>query len=86
MESASRQRVGHADDTTSTTGRPRPTSRSRLEAQFLGMLLFIISEIMLFGAFFTAYFFIRVVADADPGRPSGERAAGRRSRASTRRS
>ena len=25
------------------------------------MLLFIISEIMLFGAFFTAYFFIRVV-------------------------
>ena len=31
----------------------------------LGMLLFIISEIMLFGAFFTAYFFIRVVAD-DP--------------------
>ena len=30
----------------------------------LGMLLFIISEIMLFGAFFTAYFFIRVVADA----------------------
>ena len=31
----------------------------------LGMLLFIISEIMLFGAFFTAYFFIRVVDD-DP--------------------
>ncbi len=29
------------------------------------MLLFIISEVMLFGAFFTAYFFIRVVAD-DP--------------------
>jgi len=27
----------------------------------LGMLLFIISEIMIFGAFFTAYFFIRVV-------------------------
>ena len=27
------------------------------------MLLFIISEVMLFGAFFTAYFFIRVVAD-----------------------
>ena len=26
------------------------------------MLLFIISEVMLFGAFFTAYFFIRVVA------------------------
>ncbi len=27
------------------------------------MLLFIISEIMVFGAFFTAYFFIRVVAE-----------------------
>ena len=26
------------------------------------MLLFIISEVMVFGAFFTAYFFIRVVA------------------------
>ena len=31
----------------------------------LGMLLFIISEIMVFGAFFTAYFFIRVV-DGNP--------------------
>ena len=35
------------------------------------MLLFIISEIMLFGAFFTAYFFIRVVAD-DPFPAEGE--------------
>ena len=33
---------------------------SRVEPQLLGMLLFIISEIMVFGAFFTAYFFIRV--------------------------
>ena len=33
------------------------------------MLLFIISEVMVFGAFFTAYFFIRVVA--------GDRVAGR---------
>ena len=31
----------------------------------LGMLLFIISEVMLFGAFFTAYFFIRVVGNAE---------------------
>jgi cytochrome c oxidase subunit 3 len=29
------------------------------------MLLFIISEVMLFGAFFTAYFFFRVVANDD---------------------
>jgi len=45
-------------------GPPAANVSSRVEAQFLGMLLFIISEIMLFGAFFTAYFFIRVVADA----------------------
>ena len=42
-------------------GPPAANVSSRVEAQFLGMLLFIISEVMLFGAFFTAYFFIRVV-------------------------
>ena len=45
-------------------GPPPANVSSRVEAQFLGMLLFIISEVMLFGAFFTAYFFIRVVADS----------------------
>src|SRR6202045_5249002 len=41
---------------------PPPAPRSsRVEAPVLGMLLFIISEVMIFGAFFTAYFFIRVV-------------------------
>jgi cytochrome c oxidase subunit 3 len=41
---------------------PPPAHRSsRVEAPLLGMLLFIISEVMIFGAFFTAYFFIRVV-------------------------
>jgi cytochrome c oxidase subunit 3 len=35
------------------------------------MLLFIISEVMVFGAFFTAYFFIRVVAN-DPWPAAGE--------------
>jgi cytochrome c oxidase subunit 3 len=41
---------------------PAPANRSsRVDPQFLGMYLFIISEIMLFGAFFTAYFFMRVV-------------------------
>jgi cytochrome c oxidase subunit 3 len=44
---------------------PEANVSSRVEAQFLGMLLFIISEVMLFGAFFTAYFFIRVVANVD---------------------
>jgi cytochrome c oxidase subunit 3 len=45
---------------------PPPAHRSsRVEAPFLGMYLFIISEVMIFGAFFTAYFFIRVVGGAD---------------------
>ena len=45
---------------------PPPANRSsRVEPQMLGMLLFIISEIMVFGAFFTAYFFIRIVNGAE---------------------
>ena len=36
---------------------------SRIDAQLLGILLFIVSEAMLFGSFFTAYFFIRAVQD-----------------------
>jgi cytochrome c oxidase subunit III len=39
---------------------PAAHRSSRAEPQMLGMLLFIISEVMVFGAFFTAYFFIRV--------------------------
>jgi cytochrome c oxidase subunit 3 len=42
-------------------GPPAAHRSSRVEAPMLGMLLFIMSEIMIFGAFFTAYFFIRVV-------------------------
>ncbi|HEY8583862.1 MAG TPA: cytochrome c oxidase subunit 3 [Capillimicrobium sp.] len=45
---------------------PPPANRSsRVDPQTLGMLLFIISEIMVFGAFFTAYFFIRVVVGGE---------------------
>jgi cytochrome c oxidase subunit III len=40
---------------------PEANRSSRVEPQLLGMLLFIISEVMIFAAFFTAYFFIRVV-------------------------
>ena len=48
-------------------GPPAANRSSRLEPPVLGMFLFIASEAMLFGAFFTAYFFIRVVnPDADP--------------------
>ena len=44
-------------------GPPEAHRSSRVEPQLLGMLLFIISEVMIFGAFFTAYFFVRVVAE-----------------------
>jgi cytochrome c oxidase subunit III len=44
---------------------PEAHRSSRVDAQLLGMLLFIISEVMVFGAFFTAYFFIRVVGGAE---------------------
>jgi cytochrome c oxidase subunit III len=42
-------------------GPPAPHYSSRVKPELLGMFLFIGSEIMLFGAFFTAYFFVRVV-------------------------
>ena len=65
MESASIA-AGHAphEQEHDHHGPPAANVSSRVEAQFLGMLLFIVSELMLFGAFFTAYFFIRVVAEA----------------------
>jgi cytochrome c oxidase subunit 3 len=55
MEAAS---IPHADH---HHGPPAAHRSSRVAAPTLGMLLFIISEVMIFGAFFTAYFFIRVV-------------------------
>jgi cytochrome c oxidase subunit 3 len=42
-------------------GPPLAHKSSRIDATLLGMVLFIGSEIMVFGSFFTAYFFIRVV-------------------------
>jgi cytochrome c oxidase subunit 3 len=63
MESAAVAAHAHAHD--EHHGPPPAHKSSRVEAQLLGMLLFIISEVMLFGAFFTAYFFIRVVGGAE---------------------
>ena len=57
MEAASIAHAGHHDH----HGPPPANRSSRVEPSVLGMLLFIISEVMVFGAFFTAYFFIRVV-------------------------
>ena len=39
---------------------PAAHQSSRVDARTLGMFLFIASEIMLFGSFFAAYFFVRV--------------------------
>src|SRR3954470_22960369 len=63
MESASIAVGGHAaaDHEHEHHGPPEANRSSRVDPQTLGMLLFIVSEVMLFGAFFTAYFFLRVV-------------------------
>ncbi|HEY7892289.1 MAG TPA: cytochrome c oxidase subunit 3 [Solirubrobacteraceae bacterium] len=61
MEAASIAHAGHGEH----HGPPPAHKSSRVDPQLLGMLLFIISEVMVFGAFFTAYFFIRV-ANGDP--------------------
>jgi cytochrome c oxidase subunit 3 len=58
MEAAS---IAHGDH--DHHGPPAAHQSSRVEPQLLGMLLFIISEIMIFGAFFTAYAFIRLVVE-----------------------
>ena len=52
-------------------GPPVAHQSSRVDSSTLGMLLFIASEIMLFGSFFTAYFFVRVVNDAPVWPPEG---------------
>ncbi len=69
MEAAGVAADLHHDD--DHHGPPAPHFSSAVDPQTLGMYLFIISEIMLFGAFFTAYFFIRVVK-ADPWPAPGE--------------
>src|SRR5882757_5303200 len=44
-------------------GPPEANQSSRIDKQTLGILLFIVSEVMLFGAFFASYFFLRVVVN-----------------------
>jgi cytochrome c oxidase subunit III len=48
---------------------PAPHQSSRVDPNTLGMFLFIASETMLFGAFFAAYFFLRVVSPQVPEWP-----------------
>ena len=52
-------------------GPPEAHQSSRIDRQTLGILIFIVSEIMLFGAFFASYFFLRVVANDGPWPPEG---------------
>ena len=61
MESASIAHGAHAH----AAHPPEANKSSRVDSRLLGVLLFIISEAMLFGSFFTAYFFIRVVQNED---------------------
>lgn len=69
MESASiPAQHGHAEE---HHGPPEAHQSSRIDKTILGILLFILSEVMLFGAFFAAYFFIRVVAEPASWPPAG---------------
>ena len=66
-------------------GPPEAHQSSRIDRQTLGIMLFIVSEVMLFGAFFASYFFLRVVANVGPGRRPASTSR-RSSPGSTRRS
>jgi cytochrome c oxidase subunit 3 len=71
MESASIAVGGaHAHDD-HHHGPPEAHASSTVDRQTLGILLFIVSEVMLFGAFFASYFFIRAVANDGPWPPDG---------------
>jgi cytochrome c oxidase subunit III len=61
----------HAADIHAHHGPPEAHQSSRVSAPVLGIFLFIASEIMLFGAFFTAYFFVRVVTEVEVWPPEG---------------
>jgi cytochrome c oxidase subunit 3 len=72
MESASVPVPGAGAHEHEHHGPPEAHASSRIDRQTLGILIFIISEIMLFGAFFASYFFLRVVANTEgPWPPEG---------------
>jgi cytochrome c oxidase subunit 3 len=69
MEAAAIPAAAHHDD--HHHGPPAAHHSSTVHSEQLGILLFIISELMLFAAFFTAMFFIRVVS-GDTWPPAGD--------------
>ena len=48
---------------------PPAHQSSRVDARLLGIYLFIASEVMLFGSFFTAYFFARMIVPTETWPP-----------------
>ena len=52
-------------------GPPEANQSARIDQTVLGILLFILSEVMLFASFFAAYFFLRVVVGPDTWPPEG---------------
>ena len=65
--------AAHADahDVHEHHGPPPANVSSRVDARLLGIFLIIGSEIMLFGSFFPALFFVRVVNEAPAWPPEG---------------
>ncbi len=61
--------TAHAAEAHAHHGPPAAHQSSRVSSLVLGMFLFIASEVMLFGSFFTAYFFVRLVNPTAPGWP-----------------
>ncbi len=64
MESASIAAGAHTDEH-EHHGPPEANQSSKIDRQTFGIYLFIVSEIMLFGAFFASYFFLRVVSNPE---------------------
>ena len=72
MESASVATTGHATPAEDHHhGPPEANQSARIDQTILGILLFILSEVMLFASFFAAYFFLRVVVGPDTWPPVG---------------
>ena len=68
--SAHAEPIGHAHGGGNANEHPPPIHfSSRIHPSIVGIFLFIGSEIMLFGSFFTVYFFDRVVNNTHPWPP-----------------
>jgi cytochrome c oxidase subunit 3 len=61
--------VAHTQDEHHDEHPPVANRSSRVDSRLLGIYFFIASEVMLFGSFFTIYFFARVVVNDGPWPP-----------------